>query len=293
MKKLFKKRAWILALGFLLVMAVSPVSYAGGIRVSPVAFCLQNADIGKELDLGVDLIITNNTSEEQVFMIRSLKPSQAKRKWLKGYSEIPDASWFYFPEDKIKIEPNGEGKLRMHLKIPDEEKYLNQHWMVYVEVTPEAKKGQMFKIGIKPNYMIETKVNADVKERSYGILGLAPSTSKAQNIIPGRRKKASFKIYNNDNIAHTYTISSYIPKSSSAKQDIRGTPGYEWVKNANWVKPAKRKIKLNAGGTKTVRLNVLVPKYARCGDEGWESIVMIEPDEGLSGFVRVLIEPKK
>ena len=105
-------------------------------------------------------------------------------------------------------------------------------------------------------------------------------------------------IFNNDNVIHTYMITSYIP-NASAKQDISGTPGYEWIKNTSWVKPstswfkpANRMIKINPGKVKKVTLYIQVPEGSRCIDEGWESIVFVEPDQGLTGFVRVLIEPK-
>ncbi len=288
---LFKKLYLAFVLVFLLVMSFCFNSHAG-IMVSPGAFTMQNAGIGKDMDLGIDLIITNSSRVEQVFTARSIVPSQAT-KWLKGYGEIPDASWFYFPEDKIKIKANGTGKLRMHLKIPAEEKYLNQHWIVFVEVTTLAEEGTMFKMSVRPNYMIETKSEADIKVRPYGALGLVPSMVKAGDVIAGKNRKANFKVYNNDSVSHTYQIASYIPNASSAKQDISVSPGYEWVKEISWVRPTETQIKLNPGEVKDVHLNIRIPEGSNYSDQGWESVVFVEPDKGLSGFVRVLIEGEK
>lgn len=291
MRNLFKFKKWavISGLGLWFIVCISSTSYARGIRVSPGAFCLQGIDVGTDTDLGIDLVITNLGSDEEIFTVKPLRPSQAKERWLKGYSEIPDPTWLYFKEDKIVIGPNGEGRLRMHLKIPDEERYLNQHWMVYLEVTTETRKGEMFRVGIKPNYMIETRSKENIKERPYGLLGLAPSTLRVTGVVPGKKRWAYFRIYNNDKFDHTYTLSSYIPKKSSEKQDISISPGYEWVGDTDWIRPSRTRITLLAGEVKYVDLDVVVPEGAKYQDLGWEAIVLIEPDEGLSGFVRVLI----
>lgn len=291
METLVKRWMVALGLGLLVIIGICPISYAGGIRVSPGAFCLQGMDIGQDADLGVDLVISNLGDTEDTFTARPIKPSQAKNKWLKGYSEIPDASWLYFKEDRVKIGPNSEGKLRMHLKVPEEERYLNQHWMVYVEVTTEGTD-KMFKVGVKPNYMIETTSKKKIKERPYSVLGLAPTVVKATEVKEGKKEEVKFKIYNNDEKVHTYTLTSYIPEASEARQDISLTPGYEWVKDPGWVTPGKAKVKVKPGKTKEVALNVLVPKGLEYQDLGWEGIVFVEPDEGLSRFVRVQIEKK-
>ena len=285
-------RLCLLAL-ILFFVVTGPGTAGAGLKVSPGAFCLQNAKIGENLDLGIDMVITNKDDEEKVFVIKILKPSEADDEWVKGYSEIPDVNWFYLDENEIKIGPNSEAKLGMYLKIPDEEKYCNQHWMVYAKVTTKAEKEEMFKTAIKPCYMIETKAKADIKEKPYGVLGLVPGTLEVRDVAPGKKKKVTFRIYNNDSVIHTYGIASYIPGLSSAKLDINLTAGYEWIKKERWVSPVERKIKLKPGEIKDITLKVVIPKGSKCADEGWESIVMVKPDKGLEGFVRVLIEPSE
>jgi len=295
MENLCKRWPLILGLGLVLIIGLCSGSFAGGIKISPGAFCLQEINVGEDTDLGVDLVIYNLSDEEQVFIVKTLKPSEAAGKLLKGYNDIPDASWFYFTENKIKIEPNGKGKLRMHLKIPDEDKYLNQHWIVYVETTPEAKT--MFRMALLANYMIETRSEGDIKEKPYGVLGLVPSIVRVEEVILGEKKKVNFKIYNNDEVEHTYKLTSYIPELSAAKLDISVSPGYEWVKDEDWIKLDKswfelggKQIKLKPGEAKDVTLSVTIPKGWQWRDEGWECIILVEPDNGLNGFVRVQAE---
>ena len=268
-------------------------AYSAALKVSPGAFCLQNAEIGENLDLGIDMVVTNKDDEEKVFVIKTLKASEATNEWVKGYTEMPDPSWLYFDTNELKIGPGQEAKIRMNLKVPDKAEYYNQHWIVYAEVTTKAGGKEMFRAAVKPCYMIETQANADIKGRPYGELGLVPSTVTAAVVAPGTEKKESFSIYNNDKVKHIYTLASYIPGLLSANLDINVTAGYEWIKKESWVNPVERTVELEPGEEKEVTLKVLIPKGSKCGDEGWEAIVMVKPDKGLEGFVRVLIEPSE
>ena len=252
------------------------------IKVSPGAFCIQNVDVGKDLDLGMDLIISNISDQENAFSIKPLSAGKVRSDWLKGYFQMPDPAWLSFEQDKITVGPNAEGKVRMHINIPGEEKYLNQHWIVFVDVTTEALEGAasrslpVFRAAISANYMIETRVNPDVKERPDGILGLVPSAIEAKGVIPGKKFKGAFKIYNNDKGEHDYTVYSYVPQASQKKQDISVTPGYEFVKDKNWVKPVKGKIKIKPGSSKTVNINIALPDGDKSADKGWEGILFVQ-----------------
>jgi len=277
----------------LFFVVIGPVTAGAGLKVSPGAFCLQNAKIGETLDLGIDTVITNKDDEEKVFVIKTFKASEVTDEWVKGYTAMPDPSWLYFDTNELKIGPGQEAKVRMNLRVPDKAEYYNQHWVVYAEVTTKAGEKKMFKAAIKPIYMIETQANTDIKARPYGELGLVPSTVKAAVVAPGTEKKESFSIYNNDKVKHIYTLTSYIPGLLSANLDINVTAGYEWIKKESWVSPAERTVEVEPGEEKEVTLKVLIPKGSKCGDEGWEAIVMVKPDKGLEGFVRVLIEPSE
>lgn len=290
--KIIKLCLLVLTLTVGLVL-IKPALSEAGIRVSPGAFCLQDAAVGKDLDLDIDMVVTNKSDEEKTFVIRPLPESEAKKKWIKGYTYIPDPNWLYFETNQLKIGPEQEAKIGMHLNVPDKAKYYNQHWIVYVEVTTKAEKGQMFKAAIAPNYMFETEANEDVKARPAGTLGLVPSTVKATVVVPGTEEKASFEIYNNENKKHTYFIYTYIPHASRFRQDISSSPGYQWIEDEDWVKPVKKKITIKPNEVKKTNLDIFIPEGKEAEDTGWEGIVYIEPDEGKAGFVRVQIEPLK
>jgi len=283
-------RLCLLALILFFMFTGPGIAYGAGLKVSPGAFSLQNARVGEDVDLDIDLVITNKGDEERVFVISTTKPQKIK---IKGYTEIPDPSWFYFDKNRVKIGPGQEAKVAMHLKVPDKAKYYNQHWLLYAQIRGEAKKGETFEAAVAPNYMIETQAKADIETRPHGELGLAPSTVKATVVVPGTEEKVNFKIYNNDDKKHVYAVYSYIPKATKAKQDISGTPGYEWIGDEDWLKPATRALTLNPGQAKEVSLDIFIPKGEKCKDKGWESIIYVEPEKGQTGFVRILIEPLK
>ncbi|CAN2044980.1 Secreted protein [Candidatus Magnetomoraceae bacterium gMMP-1] len=264
-------------------------SNAGMLNISPGSFCLEKIDIGVDENLGIDLVVSTKDSNHNVFLVRTDTPFA--KNVLKGYIPIPDASWLYFSNDRLTLDKNGVGKARMFFKIPNEEKYLNQHWIVETKVKPAPVGGDLFLMQLTATYMIETRASADVKERPYGILGIVPSRVNVKNIIPEKVKQAAFKIYNNDKIAHTYSLSTHtFMPALKKKLSISIAPGYEWVRDTNWVKPVNEKITVKPGGIKQADLNIKIPKNVEYEDEGWEAIVMVEPDNGRAGFVRVLME---
>ncbi|MBN2057272.1 MAG: hypothetical protein JW782_00550 [Candidatus Saganbacteria bacterium] len=273
----------------LMVISCALPAFGAGIRVAPGAFCMQDAQPGDDVDLGIDLVVYNDSPEEVEFTLNPIRASRAKRTWLHGYADIPNPEWLYFSKDKIKVAAYGEGRTRIHLNIPDNEMYYNQHWMVYVNVAGAPKNSQLFNIAIKPNYMIETKAKADTEAEPYGKLGLVPSVLNADEAGQGREEKVTFTVFNRDKIARTFKISSYIPQGSEQKQDINVTPGYEWIGKEDWIKPAVTEIEVLPREKAAVELKVKLPYNAATEAKGWEGIVMVEPSEGLLNFVRVRI----
>jgi hypothetical protein len=258
------------------------VVYADSIKVSPGAFCIQGAPVGEDTDLGVDLVISSTYAEEMTFQVEAMNPSDAAAKRVKGYDEIPDPSWFYLDKNTVTVKPGSDGHLRMHLKIPREEKYYNQHWIVFVKVV--SQQG-LFLFELKPNYMIETETRSDTDEKPFGILGLTPSAVKLSNTGGG---KGSFKLRNNDGVAHTYKISSFIPKDLS-KQAISVTDGCQWVGDEKWIKVITKKLKLRPGETNDISIKENIPKNISDSGKKMEGLVFVDSEDGHSGFVRVYI----
>jgi len=133
--------------------------YAAGLRVGPSEATLKNVPVGVLYDFqeehGILLKIYNDSEESQVYSILSLKPSEINNV-PEGYTDIPDASWLYFETNKIGVGANGVGEVKMYLKIPNDEKYYGQFWVVSIRVKSIPKMGQGISLACHPRIKIET-----------------------------------------------------------------------------------------------------------------------------------------
>jgi len=255
--------------------------------ISPASFCLEKFDIGMNVDLGIDFVMSDVLNTGSIDL-KTRQPS--KDSMLKGYTPIPDASWFYFLNSKIVPDKNGFAKARMFLKVPNKNKYLNQHWAVHVVAKPPATG--VFGMEMVGIYMIETRSSEKITERPYGIIGVVPSRIHLEKVKFQQKKTAKFTIYNNDTTSHTYQISvQTFDPSFYNKLQISQAPGHEWVKYTNWIKPLQPVLSIDAGKKKETFVEVTIPKGIHYSDEGWEAVIMVESIKkgGPVGFTRLLI----
>ena len=161
--------------------------------------------------------------------------------------------------------------------------------MVYVAVMPKPRSGQMFTAAVKPNYLIETPAAESLPP--CGDFGVAPSIVTIKAPVNGRKHKGTFVIYNNDAVSHHYKITSYVPRTSSNKQDICISPGYERIAKSDWVR-VTGETKIRPMAKKRIKFSFVIPEGQVCRDSGWESVIMIEADDGTSDFVRVRFVPE-
>jgi len=280
----------ILFLSLVFLLACSGImSNAYALRVSPGAFCAQNVEIGKETDTGVDLTIDNETDQERDFSIKVVAAKPAVTESLKGYTPLPDLSWLRLDKNYLVVPAKGQAKTRLYISIPNEEKYLNQQWVVSCLVEYVVQKG-LFQEAVMTRYMFETRPKKDITEKPYGELAVSPSVVKVKKDAMNTKEGVSFKIYNNTAQEHTYTISASVPKEETGKLSINVTRGLSWVKDASWINPKTKTIKLAPGGISEIGLNVNVPKSELEGDKGVESLIFIDSDSGQRRFIRVQVE---
>jgi len=270
-----------------IIAILSTAWISNAATISPASFCLDEFDIGMNMDLGIDFAMSNVTNSGPID-IKSEKPLADKV--IQGYIPIPDPSWFYFLNSQIVPGKDGVAKARMFFKVPHEQKYLNQHWVVHVGAKPPPTG--VFAMKMFGVYMIETRASRNIKSRPYGKLGVVPSRVYAKNIIPMKKISKTLKLYNNDTQSHTYLISirTFDPSQYNNLR-ISQAKGYEWVKDAQWVSPESNSVTIKAGGQKEIRLWVTVPKKIQYQHSGWEAIVMVSSQKngGPSGFARLLI----
>jgi hypothetical protein len=174
----------------------------------------------------------------------------------------------------------------MHLNIPQNEAYYNQHWIVYVKVSAVPDQAQMFNVALNANYMIETKPNLKTKCLPHGSMIIAPSVLSLKQ----KNKTIKFRLQNCDSKAQTYKIYTYIPQISQQKQDISATPGFAWISDEKWVQPKRKKIRLQSKNGQDIILQIRLPEDALVDGQGREAVIMVEPEKGLAGFIRVQIQ---
>lgn len=265
------------------------INKAYALRVSPGAFCAQNVEVGQDTDTGIDLTIDNETDQEREFSIKVVPARTPKQESLKGYSALPELSWLSLEKTQLIVPAKGQAKSRIHISIPNEEKYFNQHWAVSCLIEYVGQKG-LFQEAILTLYMFETRPKKEVTEKPYGNLAVTPSVVKIPKSNMEAKQKFSFKLYNNTASAHTYTIKTFVPMAEPKKLSINATPGLTWMKKASWVKPKVKSIRLAPGSALDIEVGARVPKSELTGDKGVEALIFVDSDTGEKRFVRIQVE---
>lgn len=266
-----------------------------GLSVQPGGLLIQNVKLGENYDLhqksGIALIIENKDAQAHTYILTTAKPSQVgNKKWLKGYLEMPEPSWFWFEKNEVTVEAQSKKEVKMFLKIPEEEKYYNQHWTVSLGISGKPEAGQMLTLAVYPRYQLETESKIGLKERPDGLIGLEPSTLLLKDLALEKKEKAKIIIYNNDKKAHTYKIIPQIIAVDPTREQVVATPGYSWIPNIKWVRIDKQKLKIETNESEELIVTVNIPKKKEHYQKKWEALIFVELEEGLSGFVRLQIQ---
>ncbi|MGA1869849.1 MAG: hypothetical protein ACMUJM_15045 [bacterium] len=278
--------------------ATQSIAGASGLAVSPGGLLIQNVKPGEPYNItevsGVTLNISNKDSIPHTYVITTHKPSTvAAGKWIKGYLEIPDPSWFKLEKNEISIKAHQTEKIKMYIEIPDDERYYNQSWSVALLVKGKTGPGQSVALAVAPRYEIETIGKTGLTITPDGIVSLEPHLIILENFIPGKKKKATVMLYNNDDKKHTYKISPMIFAQDTGKSMISLSPGYSWIPDVKWIKPKKSVLKVGPGEKGLISFSVKIPKDQNNFNRKWEVILFCEPDKGPSRFMRVHVDTKK
>jgi len=271
---------------------------AMGLSVRPGGLLVQYVPLGVTYDfyesVRMPLTIHNKDISAHTYVLSTHKPSQvAARRWVKGYLEIPEPSWFWLEKDEVTVEANGKSDVKMYLKIPDEQRYYNQHWVVSLGVAGKPAPGATIALAIYPRIQIETEAKDDVKARPDGSIGFVPNTLLFENLSLGTENTMKVKIYNNDTKKHGYKVTAMIFPRNPKKRQIFTSPIYSWIPNPNWIMPGRDNINIASNKARILPITVKIPQARENYNKKWEGIIFIEPDKGLPGFVRVQIKTER
>lgn len=269
---------------------------ASGLAVSPAGLLIQYVKPGETYDItevsGVSLRITNKDSVPHI--ISAHRPSAVgAKKWIAGYLEIPDPSWLKPDKEEIRIEANDTAKIRMSIEIPDEERYYNQNWSVSLLVRGKAEPGRMIALAAAPRFEIETEAKEGIKTRPDGLIAFEPHLIIIEGLVPGNKKEVKARLYNNDHKRHNYNIGSKIYPKDPKKSQISISSGYRWLPDPKWIKLNKMNASVEPKGEAKISFYINVPEDQIYFNQKWEAILFCEPEDGLSGFIRVHVETAK
>ncbi|MCH7505231.1 hypothetical protein IID04_06340 [PVC group bacterium] len=268
-----------------------------GLRVEPGGMLVQYVPIGITYDfkkeVGIPLTIYNRDDRAHTYVLTTNKPSTvAARKWLKGYIEIPNPTWFWFDQNEITVPAQGTAEVNMYLKTPDAEKYYNQHWAISLGVSGKPGSGQLFALAVFPRVEIETLSKDDANENPQGILATMPSTLAFEDVALGTKESRTLRIFNNSDKKNQYKLTPMIFPADPAKRQIFPSPTYSWIPEVKWIKADKKKIRINPREDAEVTISIKIPVDKEHYHRKWEAILFIEPEVGISAFARIQIETK-
>jgi hypothetical protein len=277
---------------FLFSFALVARLEAASLKVSPGRFLIHNVKPGRLYDVyretGLRLTIYNDDSATRTWILSVHRPSE-RGKWEKGYAEIPNAKWCWFDRGEVTMGPRSKAYANLFLKIPDEEKYLNQHWVVTLGV--EGKPGRAgISLAVDIRAQIETVSVGKLEARPYGLLGLKPSMVELADMVPGTGRKGQVALYNNDVTTHTYMMTSLF-EDKGIEHKAYLTQSYDPIPDFRWIS-RENSIQIGPNGAANLSLGLQIPDAAAYFGQKWEEILLILPDQGLPGFVRVQIRTR-
>lgn len=299
MKRDYLKRriACGLAAVVMLLAGVVEISRCVGLAVSPAGLLVQEVRPGEVYSIyevsKTGLTIYNKDNNPHTYLLSTHRPSTVgNKKWEKGYLEIPDPKWCWFEKEELTVEANGKGLAKIYLGIPDEEKYYNQHWVVTLGVMGKPKAGLGVALGVYVRLQIETQSKADIEGKPDGIIAFKPSTVRFENVPLGHTQESKVVIFNNDNETHSYRITSLLHQKE-IKPMTYLTYSYQRIPNPEWIVLDRNRLGIMPGGTRSLSLTLKVPDQPKYYGKKWEEILLVEPNKGPPGFIRIKIETRK
>lgn len=266
-----------------------------GLSVEPGGLLIQHVEPGETYDFaqkaGIALKISNRNRSERIYRLSTHRPSEiGNRKWLEGYTEIPDPSWFWFERDEVSVGPDGDAYVKMYVKVPEGDEYANQHWVVSIAVEGKAQSGEMLALAAYPRYQIETASSIESDSIPVGPLGMKPSILSFEGVPLGVRQSGSITLYNSDAASHQYSVSIKTVPVDPTREQIVASPGYDWIPEPKWITLGGSELTIDAGQRAAIEVNLVVADKAQFHGQKWEALLWIEPDEGLPRFARIQIE---
>ncbi|HPC15936.1 MAG TPA: hypothetical protein P5318_07140 [Candidatus Hydrogenedentes bacterium] len=275
------------------LLGLAGLADAASLKVAPGRFIIHDVKPGVEYDLyketGLRITIYNDDDASRMWRLSVHRPSE-RGKWERGYGEIPDARWCWLDRSEVTVEPKGRAYANVFLKIPDDPKYSNQHWVATIGVDGKPGAGGIA-LAADIRIQIETASDADPAQRPAGSLAVAPSIVAFENVAPGSVEKARTVLFNHESHARTVHVA---PLFDDVNVDpaVYLTHGHERLPDSAWL-AFPGTVEIPAGGEAVMEITLNVPNDPAHFGKKWESVLLLESGEGPLNMVRVRVVTKK
>jgi len=124
------KKRTIIAIVLCLCLISIGVAYAKvGLSVAPAEFLVSDFKLGQKQEV-TTILITNTGDATQKYTIQPSNPLSCRV----GRTPLPDKSWVTFDRTEVTVGAGQTEKVKVFLKIPSTEQYLDKDWEVWINV---------------------------------------------------------------------------------------------------------------------------------------------------------------
>jgi hypothetical protein len=263
---------------------------------------------------GIGVIIKNTGTASGKYSLKIVPPSQAELVCFQGYTDIPDARWFWFEDKKggnrigeVEIAGEESRKVELCFQIPREKKYYNRHWEAALVIQGES--GGAFNLSVVPKYQIETMSSSKffpgkAPEGNY----LEPTVFEFKDVKPAQEYKGTLYFHNNTGEKQMYKLTALSPPEQVAGMFIPRSSKYERIPTATWIVPICRgekqyprtkqgkpitslkKIELESGESRKIELTVVVPDKDWQPKKKWEAFIFVISESNEICFTRIKLD---
>lgn len=100
-----------------------------GMSVAPAEFLVSDFELGKKEEV-TTIQITNTGDASQKYLVQPTNPLSCRI----GRTPLPDKYWVTFDRTEVTVNAGQTEKVKVFLKIPYEEQYLDKDWEVWINV---------------------------------------------------------------------------------------------------------------------------------------------------------------
>ena len=282
-----------LSAALILCVAGGGIALALGMRVQPGGALIQNFPLGEKRALPTPFVIYNDNDTPTTMTVVAVKPSEVGSTAPRGYSEIPDPKWMSFEPSEITIPAKQRGTMKMFLTVPQDEKYLNQHWSVSLAVRTVVGKHERIGLAVYPRFEIETQPGARAQPPE-GQLVITPSQALFEELVTGAPAlQKTFRIWNSTDKRLQCKVAAWGRPEKDSRPAAALSHGQSWIPDTTWVRIKDNTVAIPPQVHVDIPIEIAVPQDDAYRGGTWETILMVTAKDDLVTFARLRLKTRK